>query len=122
MSDHLPHLLPGREPTLTASAAVVGGQTIVITGNMTGAPAAGVSALFIGVAGRDAANGATFPCYTGGVHDLQATGAIAAGEHVTTAAGGTVATIGAGTFQNDIGIALEAIANGAKGRIKLHRG
>lgn len=121
MADHIPHYFPGDTVTFTASAAITGGQLVEITGNMTVGPAGAASTKVVGVAARDAANGALVPVHRVGVHDLTATGAITAGDHVVAAAAGTVATVGANTFQTDVGIALESIANAAKGRIALTR-
>ena len=56
-----------------------------------------------------------------GVWKLEATGAIAFGALVVSAANGTVATVAANTFDKVIGRCVEpgGIANGAKGKILL---
>jgi hypothetical protein len=120
MAEHIPHY-SGGGPILSpvATAAIAGGQVVEVTGNMTVGPAGAGSIKAIGVAGRDAAIGAGTPVFTDGVHDLTASGAIAAGDRVVCAAAGAVATIGAGTAFQVIGIALEAIADAAKGRIRI---
>lgn len=120
MAEHIPHY-SGGGPTLSpvATAAITGGRVVEITGNMTVGHAGAASIKAIGVAGRDAAIGAATPVFTDGVHDLVASGAIAAGERVVCAADGKVATVGAGTAFQVIGIALEAIADTAKGRVRL---
>lgn len=109
MADYLPLYLPGKAVTVTASAAVTGGQAIRVSGNGTVAPATQASHLVIGVAGVDLANsgdkGVAF--LRGTVHRLLATGTVTAGEVVEAATAGTVATHTQGT--NDVrvfGIAL----------------
>jgi hypothetical protein len=121
MSEHVPHLDSGGSPiTYTASAAIVGGQVVEVTGNMTVGPAASASTKVVGVAGNDAANTALVQVYRSGIHDLTADGAIAAGDQVKVGTvAGSVAAIGAGTFGTKIGVALEAIADTAKGRVQL---
>jgi hypothetical protein len=120
MAEYVPARFPGNDITLTASATIVGGQLVEVTGNMTVGPAAVNSAKCVGVAGRDAANTVTLPVFTKGVHYLTAAGAISAGDKVICAAAGTVATAGAATFEKVIGIALEAIADTASGRVMLN--
>jgi hypothetical protein len=109
MADFLPKFKPGQAVTFSASAAVTGGQLVVVTGDRTVGPA-GADALAIGTAGFDAAIGEDVTVFLrgNGVHSLIAAGAIAAGAQVISATGGEVATIGAGS--NPIGIALIAAA------------
>lgn len=111
MADYLPKFKPGQAVTFTASADVTGGRLVAVTGNRSVGPAGADSALVVGVAGFDALAGEKVAVYTrpSGVQALTASGAIAAGAKVISAAGGKAATIGAGT--NAIGIALEAAAN-----------
>jgi hypothetical protein len=110
MVDYLPKFKPGQAVTFTASAAVVGGRLVAVTGNRTVGPAGADSAAVVGVAGFDAAIGDTVTVYTraGGVHALVASAAIAAGAKVSSAAAGKIQTIGATT--NPVGLALEAAA------------
>lgn len=125
MAEVTPHY-PSTPPiSFGTTAAVTGGQLVSVTGNMTVGPAGAASTAVVGVAARDA--GGTnqqnqVPVYRDGIHDLTATGAIAAGDKVAAAAAGTVAPIGANVFTTKVGTALEAIANGAKGRIALELG
>lgn len=125
MSEHVPHMTNPADPTFTVGATpVVGGQLVEISAGMTIIPAGASSTKVVGVACRDAAVGAQVMLFTGGIHDLVATGAIAAGDLVVAAAAGTVASIAAvGAYNGNeraiIGVAYEAIANAAKGRIKL---
>lgn len=121
MAEHVPHYAATPPVTFTVGAtAVVGGQVVEISGNMTVIPGANNSTKGAGVAARDGIVGALVPAYADGVHDLTATGAITAGDLITVAANGTVKTVGAGTFDQVIGKALESIANGAKGRCRVN--
>jgi hypothetical protein len=110
MADYLPKFKPGQAVTFTASAAVTGGRLVEVTGNRAVGPATADAADVVGVAGFDGISGDPVTVYTraGGVHGLVASGAIAAGAKVISAAAGKIATIGAGA--NPIGIALEAAA------------
>lgn len=119
MADHVPHYATSPAISQAAIATIIGGRLVETTGSMTVGPAGAASIKVLGVAARDAVNGVSIPVYTGGVHDLVATGAIAAGDVVCAAAGGTVAPIGANVFAAKVGRALEAIANTATGRILL---
>lgn len=117
MADYVPIHNPGHEITLTASAAVTAGNTLAVSGVKTVAPAISASAKkYVGVAGHDAANGArvTVLSGVGQVHESIAAGAVTAGDLVIVGAvAGTVATIGAGTFDQVIGIALTTAADTA---------
>ena len=119
MADHVPHYVSLPAISFAATGAITGGRLVENTGGMTVAAAAAASAKVQGVAARDAVSGASLPVCVDGVHDLVATGAIAAGDIVVAAAGGTVAPIGANVFGTKVGRALEAIANAATGRILL---
>lgn len=123
MAEHVPHLGEGDpRPTFTvATTAVVGGTLVEINGNMTVGPAGAASTKVVGVASRDVAVGSQVMVFASGIHDLVASGAIAAGAQVIAGAAGTVATVGAGTAFQVIGTACEAIADTASGRILLNR-
>lgn len=119
MADYLPKFSPGAVVTYVASAAVLGGQLVTISGNGTVAPTAGPGTVE-GVAGRDAAVGQGVPVTAAAVHVLTASAAITAGQRVQSAAAGGVAPW-AGTAAADvIGHATEAIASGAAGRVRLY--
>lgn len=119
MAEQTPAYFPADRLPRTTSAAVTGGQLLVVSGNDTVAPSSAASAAWLGVAGHDAANGAQVVVYTVGVHLVPASGAIAAGANVVPAAAGAVADIGAGTaFNQVVGVALSA-ASGGKVLIKL---
>lgn len=110
MVAYLPKFLPGEAVTFTASADVIGGRLVAVSGDRAVAPAAADSATVVGVAGFDAKAGELVTVYTraGGVQRLTASGAIAAGAKVASAAAGKAQTIG--SLTNAIGIALEAAA------------
>ena len=110
MADYLPKFKPGQSVTFTASADVTGGRLVAATGDRTVGPAGADSAAVVGVAGFDTKSGERVTVFTraGGVQQLTASGAIAAGAAVISAVAGKVATIGAGA--NPIGLALEAAA------------
>lgn len=111
MSDYLPKFNPGAQVPLTVGATpVVGGRLVEVSTANAIVPSGADSAKVLGVAAQDAAVGdrVTVFARSGGVQRLTASGAIAVGARVISAAAGKIATIGAGT--NAIGIALEAAA------------
>lgn len=110
MVDYLPKFKPGHSITRTASAAVTGGQVVVVSGTGTVAPSAAADAKFLGVAAHDAAIGAEVTIFKGGVQRPLASAAIAAGDIVVTAAAGRVATNAAPGAGQQVGIALSAQA------------
>ena len=114
MPDYTPVHNPGHEVTLVASAAVTGGQCLVVSGNGTVAPGTAASAAFVGVAAFDAASGTRLTVFVHHfVHETTASGAITAGDQLVNGPGGAVSTIGAGTAFQSIGTALTTAANGA---------
>ncbi|WP_394254714.1 DUF2190 family protein [Pseudoclavibacter helvolus] len=108
MADYLPKFKPGAAVTFTASADVIGGRLVAVSGNRTVAPAGADSSAVVGVAGFDAKAGERVTVFTraAGVQQLTATAAIAAGAKVSSAAAGKIQTLGATT--NPVGLALEA--------------
>lgn len=108
MADYLPKFIDGKAVTFSASAAVIGGRLVSVTGDQAAAPAGADSSSVVGVAAVDAVVGDTFTVYTrpSGVQRLVASGAIVAGAKVISASAGKIATLGTGV--NPIGIALEA--------------
>lgn len=107
MADYLPKFAPGDAVTFTASAAVVGGRAVEVSGDRTVAPGTAASTKAIGIAARDAAINERVVVYlfTGAVHRAPAAAAVVAGAHVESAAAGKVQTRTTGT---DIGVALTA--------------
>lgn len=121
MPEYAPIFKPGQAITRVTSAAVTGGQVVIVSGNDTVAASSTASAAWLGVAAHDAASGEAVTVLSGGVHELAASGAIAAGARVVTAAAGAVADIAAGTdYSQIVGVALAA-ASGGKVRVKLAR-
>lgn len=116
MAEYTPVFATGGAPiTLQASATVVGGRLVESTGNSTVGPAGAASTKVIGVAAWDAASGTKVDVWPlpGIVHEVVASGAIAAGDGLVAGAAGVVSTIGAGTFQQLVGVAVAAAADTA---------
>lgn len=118
MPDVIPKFEPGDAPTMTASAAVVGGQIVRVTGARRVAPA-GVGHSPFGWALRDALGEAMLAVTRKGIVTCTAAGAVAAGDLLITAANGTVATDNTPALEVFVGQALEAIADGATGLVAL---
>lgn len=112
MADYLPLFKPGQAITRRASAAITGGQMVVVTGNGTVGPSAGASAAFVGVAAQDVANGDDVTVFSGGVQRPLASGAITAGDIVVTAASGRVVTNAAPGAGQQVGVALSTATDG----------
>ncbi|MFW6598126.1 capsid cement protein [Propionibacteriaceae bacterium Y2011] len=108
MADYLPRFKPGQTFTCKASAAVTGGQLVVVTGDRRVGPAGATSTAVVGVAGFDAAVEADVTIHAGGVQRLTASAAIAAGAEVESAADGQIAT----ATTAPIGVALAAASTG----------
>lgn len=125
MGDYVPIFNPGNEFSLTASAAIVGGNTLAVSGVNMVAPAISASAAkYVGIAAHDAANGAPVTVLGGPgmVHESTAAGGITAGDLVIVGAvAGTIATVGAATFDKAIGIALTTAADTALCKWKAYR-
>ena len=116
MGDFTPVHKPGHALSLTASAAVTGGQLLEVTGDLTVGPAAAGSAKVIGQAGHDAAAGAGVTVHAPGrtVTEATASGAVVAGDPLKAAAGGKVTKFVAGTDSHTayLGVALKGAADG----------
>jgi len=112
MADYVPIRKPGSDVPILTSVAVTGGQLVFISGSNTIAPTTAATSAWFGVAAFDAAIGELVTVHRGGVHELAASGAIAAGANVVAAAAGAVATVGAGTADQVVGVALSAAASG----------
>lgn len=109
MPDYLPKFDAAKPISLNASADVVGGRLLLVSGAGNVAHTTDDAANLAGVAAYDTTAGnrlTVFPRH--GVHRLVASGAIAAGARVAAAADGKVQTIGSKT--NPIGTALTAAA------------
>lgn len=121
MPDYAPKYAPGEAIPLTASATIVGGQLLVVSGSGTVAPSSAASAAFVGVAAFDAASGDRVTIRKGGVQRLTAVGAVTAGDIMVAAAGGGVATNAAPGAGQQVGIALTTAANGALVLVDMDR-
>lgn len=109
---YLPLFRPGETVTFSVTTAVTAGQVVEVgTADRSIAPAAAASAKVVGIVGHDAGVGdkATVEVNKP-VHLLKASGAIARGQRLETAAAGAVRTLAAGTA---VYIALTSAADGA---------
>lgn len=109
-----PVFLDADRVSYTASATVTGGQVVAVgTTAYNVAPTSGASASVVGVASNDATSGAEVTVYAVGIHRLIASGSIAIGAPVISAAAGAVATIASDTtYTHVIGKALSAATDG----------
>jgi hypothetical protein len=121
MAEYLPIYKPGQALTLKASAAITGGQLVVITGSGSVGPAGAAAANWVGVAAFDAATNDNVTIHSSGVQSLTASGAVTAGDSLVSAAAGQVATGAAATPSAFVGVALTTAVNGAKVRVKFAR-
>ena len=107
--------------TYTVGAAVTAARLVELTGNRTIGPAGAGSFKVCGVAmqSADAVNDKVM-VMSGGVVNLRAGGAIAAGDYLISGALGVVVAAGiAPDARTVIGQALEAIVNGNDGPVRL---
>jgi hypothetical protein len=123
MADYVPIFKPGTDITqMVGATAVVAGNLVALSAANTVIPTTAATAAWLGVATTDAAIGAKVGVTSGGVQELVASAAIAVGALVVAAAAGKVATIGAGTFDQVVGLAMTAAAaNNDKIRVKMAR-
>ena len=117
-----PLFRPGADVTVKTTAAVTGKTFVAVSGNRDSdglikcATAAGAAKAF-GVAARDVASGDVGLVLRGGIVNVTAGGAIAAGAQVEVGAGGKAVTLASGvavghavetgTSNNDVLIALD---------------
>ena len=111
MPEFSPLFKPGAEFTRTTSAAVTGGQVLIVSGSNTVAPSSAASAAVLGVAAFDAASGEQVTVITNGVVHLGASGAISAGGSVAAGASGVVAAHSGTNYSTIVGVALADAAN-----------
>ena len=110
MADHLPKFAGGPSVTLTASAAITGGQVVEVTGDRTVGPGTAASVKAIGTAAHDAASGSKVVVHLPGPVDTAVSAAaILAGAKVEAAAAGKIQTATTGYV---LGIALTAAGAG----------
>jgi len=121
MAEYLPIHKPGEAITLKASAAITGGQIVVVTGSGTVGPAGATATNWVGVASNDASTNDYVTIFCDGVQNCTASGTVTAGDTVSTAAGGAVATNGAPAVGNVVGVAITTATTGNKVRVKFAR-
>jgi predicted RecA/RadA family phage recombinase len=110
MAEYAPIYFSADRIPVTTSAAVTAGQLLYVSGNDTVAKTSAATGAWLGVAAHDAGSG---------IHELAASGAIAAGARVCAAANGAVADFASGTdYSQVVGIALSA-ADNSKVRVYL---
>lgn len=113
------YVKPGDVISCTAGGTITGGQLVQLSGNRT-VIACTATTHPLGVALHDAASGEVVSVATEGVWPVKASGAVAAGDILVSAAAGAAITDNTtpdAAFL--VGIALEAIADTAVGRVKL---
>lgn len=108
MPDHSPAFTPAAGVTWSASAPILGGQLLVVSGVNTVAPAVAPTPPGPVWHGRTQRQGEWVVVTRGGVLKLIASGTVTAADRVTGAAGGKVAT-GA---TNAVGTALGSVVDG----------
>lgn len=102
---------PGEAFPRVTSAAVTGGQVLIVSGSNTVAPSSAASVAVVGVAAFDAASGETVTVSRDGVFNLAASGSISAGAPVAAAASGAVAAHSGTNYSTIIGVALADAAD-----------
>lgn len=110
MGDYQPHYLPADQIPLVLTGTVTGGQMV----NAAGAACGANDGSWIGVADRDGVAGDQIEPYTEGVQTLIASGTLALGDRVKTAAAGKVTKFTGGTDNSDlqVGKCLAAATDG----------
>lgn len=103
---------------LTASANVVKGQVVEVSGDMTVAPTSAASAKVLGVAMFDAKSGENVVVETEGLFKLTASASITAGDIIESAADGKVAKVG-GSAVKALGVALNTVTTGGDVYVKF---
>ncbi|PZU38257.1 MAG: DUF2190 domain-containing protein [Microbacterium sp.] len=107
------HFTPATNITAKAAEALTKGTFVVVSAGMDGrnpvVKPAGADVIALGVAAHDCPADAYVTIYRIGIYELAASGAIAAGDAVSTAAAGKAAKTATGPV---VGIALTKAANG----------
>lgn len=112
---HIHLFKPGAAVTFTASDDITAGRLLEVTGDRAVAHAGAASTKVVGAAATDVADGERVLVLRGGVQELTAASAIAAGDRVEAAADGKIAT----STGTGIGLALTAGAAEAAVQIAL---
>lgn len=122
MAEYLPLHDEADSFTRVASAALIGGQLVRVSGSGTVGPVTAASSDWLGVAAFDCNSGDQVTVYTGGVQRCIATGTVTAGQLVEGAAAGAVATHASGTGDvNSVGLAMTTATGPALVEVKLAR-
>jgi hypothetical protein len=108
VSDYAPKYQPGEDATYQCSAAVVGGNVLVLTAAGQVAPSAAAAAAIVGVAEMDAVTGDYIAASRGGVQRCVSAAAIAVGGGLMAAAAGRVTPFTGTDYSLYIGTALTA--------------
>lgn len=115
--NYAPRMDPGTHRTYTATTAITAGQAVEITGDDSVGATTAATAKFAGVAQYDAAIGELVTVISNGVQRLKASGAIAAGQRVSTGAAGVVVVVSTGAA---VGLCTKGAADGALADIDLN--
>lgn len=111
MGDYAPKFLYADQISGVASAAITGGQLLIVSGDGTVGPAGADATNVIGVAAHDAAQNARVSyCPRGKVHVSTTAGAVTAGSLVYSGASGTVDDTG--TAGRHVGVFLTTAGSG----------
>jgi hypothetical protein len=99
MGDYTPVFLGTLPVTFTASAAIVGGRPVEITGDMTVAEAAAGSSKVVGIAAFDCPSGQKLTVHTlrGSIEEVAVAAAVVAGDPLKAAGNGQVTKFVVGT-------------------------
>jgi hypothetical protein len=118
MAQYLPRFMDADQIPLTATATLTGGQLVLWTGAVAGDAAVGVA----GVVGPDLVSGQTGTVFREGIHIGTASGTIAVGDPLCSAAGGKPRKWIAGTdaVASYIATATSAAADAAPVTYALH--
>lgn len=119
MADYLPWFNQGDQFTSQASGTITAGQVVAVSGDGTVAAAGANAANTVGVAAFDAVSGDKVTIFRGGVQYVTNTGGVTAGDNISSAASGAVATT---TSTNPvIGVALTTATTGNKVQVLFNR-
>ena len=120
MGDFTPIHKPGQAVTMTVTATVTGGQLVDVVGDYQAAPAAAGSAKVVGQASRDAVAGELIAIHMPSktITEATASGALVAGDHVKSAAGGKITkfTVGTDPETQRIGLVIKGASDGQPAR------
>lgn len=115
------YVKPGDTFTCTAGGTINGGDLVKLTGDRTVQQCTSGSFAAVGIALHDAVSGDPVTVAAEGIWPVKAAGALAAGDRlIPGAVAGTVAAAGAAPDARLlVGVAMEAIADTATGRVRL---